>query len=168
MEIDIDILVRVLGIAAYRYTMTNSERWNGGEVVSIRSRTDNDGDEAFVTANRTGDALEVEGSTFSGAVPGLVGTTTYWTPAFLQRDVWVSTQGGAPLDIAARRAGTAQYPTPAGAVPTTAWELGPELEATLHYSDTGEWVGSTFDARGQQVRYVPQDLDPALAPLWSI
>ncbi|WP_316014309.1 DUF6134 family protein [Roseobacter sp. HKCCA0434] len=166
VAIDIDITVRLLGIVAYRYTMVNEERWQGGTLASIRSRTDNNGEDAFVTAHRAGGVIEIEGSTYSGTAPLDSGTTTYWTPAMLERPTWIATQGGKPLAITPTRAGRSDYPTQGGSVPATAWTLGPELAATLFYTDAGEWAGSTFDARGAQVRYLAASLTPPLAPLW--
>ena len=167
VAIDIAILVRVLGIPAYRYEMTNREVWQGGVLQSIRARTNDDGTAAFVTADRVGDAIRIEGSSHSGTVSLDVGTTTYWTPAFLNRSRWISTQGGTPLAIRAARAGQATFQTASGPVATTAWTLGPDLPATVHYTASGEWAGSTFDARGEQVRYLAEGLSPAFAPLWS-
>ncbi|RED13985.1 DUF6134 family protein [Pontivivens insulae] len=167
VDIDIDLRVSLLGITAYRYEMTNQERWSGGAVQSIRSNTNNDGEREFVEARRTGAGLEISGSGFSGTLTGTVGTTTYWTPAMMRRPQWVNTQDGSTLNIVASRRGSAQYPTATGTVSTAVWSLGSDLPLILYYTDAGEWAGSTFDAQGEEVRYIAQSLAPSLGPIWS-
>ena len=167
VDVSIAIAVRVLGLVAYRYEMTSREIWQNGMLRSIRSRSDNNGDAAFVNADRSGSVIRIDGSAFSGTADADVGTTSYWNPAILDRPVWISTQGGTPLDIRATRTGTASYPVSGGTVATTAYALGAELPATVHYTASGEWAGSTFDARGSQVTYIADSLSPALAAIWS-
>ena len=50
IAIDISLKVKVLGITAYRYEMTNREIWKGGRLVSLNSKVNDDGTEDFATA----------------------------------------------------------------------------------------------------------------------
>lgn len=168
VEISIDIKVRILGLPAYSYRLESRERWAGGVLQRLEAETDDDGTADSVSASRTGDGLSVRGTGFEGLVRGNPGTTTYWTQAFLKRPVWISTQTGKPLNVTARRGGTTSFPTAAGAVPATRWNIGGDIgELELFYDASGEWIGNAFEARGQQARFVLRDRGPNLADLWT-
>ncbi|MEL6677192.1 MAG: DUF6134 family protein [Pseudomonadota bacterium] len=167
VSIDIDIAVKLLGITAYRYRMTNVETWSGGKVQTISARTNDNGTDAFVEAERSVAGLVVNGSSYSGTLSGDLATTTYWTKEFLSRPVWVSTQDGAPFDVRARQAGSTQFPTASGTVPTTEWQTSGDLELALFYDTQGEWVGSEFDAQGSAARFIALGTSDRLAALWT-
>ena len=155
IDIDIDIVVRVLGIAAYRYEMAVSERWAAGALVSLESRTNDDGDDDFARIRRAGGVLEIEGSAFEGTQPGDGVATTYYAQAFLDRRPWISSQTGKPVGIA---------PRPAGG--PGAFAMGGDLGNVLIYDGAGEWTGCRFDAGGEEARYeVVEDTGP-VAALW--
>lgn len=168
VDVDIDIAVRILGLPAYRYSLQSSETWVGGELARLEARSNDNGTAHFARATRDGDGLEIEGSEFAGRVNGRPATTTYWTPAFLDRQVWISTQDGRPFRIAAANAGAETVPTADGAgLAATRWRIGGELAGLdLFYDGAGEWVGSEFEARGETARFLVEARGAALAPLW--
>jgi len=67
---DISIAVKFLGITAYRYELTYSEVYRGGLLQQLNGTANDDGDAGYVNVIRQGDALEVDGSDFSGAITG--------------------------------------------------------------------------------------------------
>lgn len=154
IDIDIEIVVRVLGIAAYRYELRNRETWAGGKLMKLDSETNDDGDRYFARVRRAGDALEVEGTSYRGAAAPIAATTSYFVPDFLERPVWISTQSGAPLSVKV---------SPTGG---TRWTVSGELETTLIYDDRGEWMGSEFDAGGELGTYELIEETGLIAPLW--
>lgn len=166
VETDIDLVVRVLGIAAYRYRLESREVWEGGALVSLDSFANDDGDEDRAQVRRTAEGLVSEG-THRGPLPERVATTTYWTPAFLDRPVWLSTQTGAPLDVTPRRIGTETVATAGGEVQATAWRSEGDLPVTMFYDEAGEWVGNAFDAGGTEARFVLTAGAAPLAGLWQ-
>jgi hypothetical protein len=166
VAIQVDIRVRLLGITAYRYAMTNRELWRGGRLMSLNAETDDDGTRDFVKAIASGDRIVVHGSRYRGDAPADAGTTTYWTPAFLSRPVWISTQGGAPLSVRAAPAGPRRIELASGIVEAEGWRISGDLDLALYYSG-GEWVANRFEARGEQAEIVAEALGPALSPLFS-
>lgn len=167
VDIDIDIKVKLFGFDAYSYSMMNRETWVDGEVASIHSRTQENGDSFRVDAERAPDGLDVEASKFTGLVTGSIATTTYWHPVFLERPVWISTQDGSQFDVNARRDATTTFETPLGAFDATRYAVVGDIDLNLYYDPSGEWVGSTFEARGQTARIVTQDPDVSLTRLWD-
>ena len=156
IAIDINLKVKVLGITAYRYEMTNREVWKGGRLVSLNSKVNDDGTKDFATATQAGGKLDVKGSRFTGMVAGDAVTTTYYTTKFIQRQPWISTQSGAPLDIAIKAEGRANW-----------WQVTGELETRLGYDDRGEWVNCEFDAGGEPGVYEVASQKGTIAALWA-
>jgi hypothetical protein len=167
VEVDIDIAVRIVGVPVYRYTLSSSEVWDGGRLTRLDAVTDNNGSREFVAAARGSNGLAVKGSGYSGVVDGNPGTTTYWSPAFLKRPVWISTQDGRPLAVTARSGGVERFPTPAGELSATRWQIGGDLtDLDLFYDRAGEWIGSEFRVEGDTIRIETLDAGAELAPLW--
>ncbi|MEM9198117.1 MAG: DUF6134 family protein [Pseudomonadota bacterium] len=163
VTIEIEIVVRVLGIAAYRYEMQNVEHWDGGRLKDLKSTTNDDGTAQAVSIRRAGDQLEIEGSGYSGRVAGDAATTTYWSYDFLRRPLWISTHDGQPLKVAARRAGTRSVDLAGRVVSAESWTVSGGLDLQLLYAQQ-EWVANYFIARGEEVRIVAEDTRTPLAP----
>jgi hypothetical protein len=168
VDVAIDIAVRILGLPAYRYTLQSSETWVGGSLVRLEGQSNDNGRAHFARAVRNGDALDVEGSEFTGRVNGQPATTSYWTPAFLDRSVWISTQDGRPWRITATNAGSETVPGANGqGIAATRWRIRGELDGLdLFYDAAGEWIGSEFEARGETARFLVETRGAALTPLW--
>ncbi|TVQ56554.1 MAG: hypothetical protein EA355_06560 [Rhodobacteraceae bacterium] len=166
VAIDIDIVVRVLGIPAYRYEMTNRETWRDGELVSIDSRVNDDGAAKRVVASRNGAKVAITSEFVDKQVSPLVATTTYVTPLFLDRPDWVSTDSGELLGVSATELGPDRA---GGGVASTAWRAsdGNGYDVVIHYDDRGEWVGLAFDAGGREAIYIADSVDDRLAEVWA-
>ncbi len=168
-EIDIEIVVRILGIAAYRYEMTNREHWRDGMLQSIDSRVNDDGRRKQVRAERGADGLMVRSDFYEGPAPAEAASTTYFTPAFLARDVWISTDSGELYDIAVTGLGEAPVRTKRGEVFCRGHRAqgGEDFDVRLFYDERGEWASVEFDASGEPARYVADDLDDSLTAVWN-
>jgi hypothetical protein len=168
VDIDVEIVVRVLGIAAYRYQMTNRERWRDGLLIEGDSQVNDDGTRKRVISRRENGTLLVESPDFEGAAPDRLATTTYFTTDFLDRGSWLSTDSGALFDVNISRVGPAEVDTPQGRVSATRWRVtnGEEFHINLDYDERGEWLSVRFDAQGTVARYRPLVLDPAFGPIW--
>jgi hypothetical protein len=169
VEIDIELVVRVIGIAAYRYTMTNRETWRDGLLISGDSRVNDDGRQKRVISRREGGGLMVEGPDFRGTAPEPLATTTYYTTAFLERPTWLSTDSGLLLDVARERVGPGTVATADGPLATTRWRVrdGEVFDVVLHYDNRGEFASVDFDAGGQPGTYRPLSMADSLAAVWQ-
>ena len=166
VTVRVRLLVKVLGIGAYRYELDSRERWEGGRLVSLEGETNDDGEAQVARVRREGERLISSGS-WSGEIPDDAATTTYWTPAFLQRGTWISTQTGRPLSVAVAQAGAAEIPGPDGPLGVERWQVSGDIDLALFYDARGEWMGSAFDAGGETARFRALSGAPALAPLWG-
>ncbi|MEM9766015.1 MAG: DUF6134 family protein [Pseudomonadota bacterium] len=155
MRIEIDIRVRLLGITAYRYTHENTEIWQSGVLTEQTTRTDDDGEDAFLNLRRAGDALEIDGSGYSGTAPLTAVATSYYARPFIDRRPWISSQTGKLLEIGIAKAAPRTY------------AVSGELETTLGYDANGEWVECRFDAGGEPGAYEMIENEGEITALWQ-
>lgn len=155
IDIRIRIAVKVLGITAYRYELDNREVWKDGKIVSVATKVNDDGTDDFARISQGGDALQIEGSRYTGKAPSEAVTTSYYATPFLKRRPWVSTQTGVPLKIAVKPEGRANW-----------WAVTGELETKLGYKD-GEWVYCEFDAGGELATYNVKRQSGKIGALWA-
>jgi len=165
VAIDIELKVKILGITAYRYEMANREIWRDGKIVSMDSKSNDDGDPHFCRIAQAGGELEVNGSVWSGRVPDTSVSTTYWSYDFLKSPLWVSTADGDPLKVVTKKVGPAEVQGPSGPISTEKWVVSGDMDIDLHYVDR-EWVGLRFDAGGEDAIYLPGDVAPTMRGVW--
>jgi len=158
--------VKVLGITAYRYELDFVEEWRDGDLVSMSSKCNDDGDADYVEIKRGGDGLEIDGSGYQGPCPLGVATSSYWSYEFMQRPVWISTQTGALLNMSTSNAGAAEITGPSGQTAAERWAVTGGYDVSVFYKDR-DWVSIAFDAGGEEATYVPDSLNPQFMPVWN-
>lgn len=162
VAIDIELKVKILGITAYRYEMANREVWRDGMLISMNSKSNDDGAPAYSRCKAAGGKIEVDGSVWSGVVAGNSASTTYWTKAFMDRPLWISTADGDPLKVSAAPAGAGEI----GGIATDKFKISGDMDIDLHYKGD-EWVSVRFDAGGEDAFYVPVDMNQTMAAVWT-
>jgi hypothetical protein len=167
VDIALDIAVRMFGLTVYRHTVEARELWRSGRLVSAEAATNANGRRTSMRAGRDGDAVAVDGSAFTGRVGGNPATTSYWSPAFLSRGVWIDLADGRPRRVTARNLGVERFPTLSGAVEAARWRIGGEVDPVdLFFDAGGEWVGNEFEAEGEIARFVVAGQGASLTALW--
>lgn len=160
---NIDIAVKVLGFTAYRYELAYTETYRDGVLQTLNGTANDDGDPGFVNVTRKGNMLEVDGSSFSDLITGTAAPTSYWRQQALNTTPWISTQTGEIL-----RVGTTEVQPltgfPAG---TRSWRASnnADYSVDIAYDAQGNWLGCSFDARGELVTYNVEGGSGALASL---
>ncbi len=142
--IDVEIIPKFLGLKFLKYTLKNREVWSQKKLISIDSNTSWFGNKYYVKGQKRSDGFEVNGSAFSGLIKEKFATTSYFTPEFLKRKIWLSSQDGTPLNIETKKIGTSEILYNNKNVKVTNWEISGDLELTLQYDKEGHWVGSGF------------------------
>ena len=116
---------------------------------------------------KTSNGFEIDGSSFSGVIKGNPATTSYFTPDFLKREVWISTQNGKPLQVKCTRIGTEKVDSPEGVINATKWQVRGDLNMFLFYDDTNEWVSSRFRAGGSDATFILQNKIGRNHKIWN-
>ena len=128
--IDVEIIPKFLGLKFLKYTLKNREVWSQKKLISIDSNTSWFGNKYYVKGQKRSDGFEVNGSAFSGLIKEKFATTSYFTPEFLKRKVWLSSQDGTPLKIKTKKTGTSEILYNNKKVKVTNWEISGDLELT--------------------------------------
>lgn len=160
VEIMIDFELKFGPIALYRYTHRNRTLIEDGKVVSIETRTNDDGD-YFAVLARQDDAGRGDGTlSLLGVdgrikVPADIFPSDYWRYATVRQGRLLDTQKGIIREVemaaAAGREGC--------------YDMTGELTMQLCYDADKRWVGGSFDGRGKEVLYTRRPV-PSDAP-WN-
>jgi hypothetical protein len=154
VSVAIDIVVRMLSIAVYRYSHRATERWQAGRFMGIESRTDRDGTNLFVRAARTAEGMVVEGSSSGRYVaPDGVLPSTYWNKAVLTGRI-INSEDGDLMNVPYTDLGPDKIAVASGAkVQATHYRLAGELPLDIWYDADGQWAGLVFSKGGTSVIY---------------
>ncbi len=166
-NVDVELSVKILNFDAFSYRLKNKETWESGALMKLNSQTLVGKKKEFAKGKRTSKGFKVEGSKFSGVVKGNPATTSYFSPDFLKRNVWISTQDGDPLSIAATKIGVDKAKSINGDVPAILWKVTGDLELELLYSEEGKWLGSRFFAGGSQAEFILNSSSGNMHSLWK-
>ena len=154
VKIDVKIDVVLLGIKFFSYSLECNEVWENKELISVKSEVLIGKNLEFSNVRKTPTGYKISGSAFSGVIKGNPATTSYFTPDFLKRNIWISTQNGKPLNVKSRKIGMEELQGPTGLIKATNWEVSGDLNINLYYSQDDEWVGSSFKVGGSKANFL--------------
>jgi Family of unknown function (DUF6134) len=168
-DIDISLKGKVFFIS-FSYLHRNQEIWQGDTLISLNSRTVQNGKTSILSATRRDDgmmALKIDGIDSIG--PAMM-STSYWNPQTPKQAALLNSQKGEaiPLTIESRKSDLAPL-SQGGGIPATAYAMtGPKkFNATALYDVKGCFVGLNFKAPKDITRIsykLTQRLDGKLAP----
>tara|TARA_B100000902_G_scaffold371981_1_gene398578 strand:+ start:389 stop:1063 length:675 start_codon:yes stop_codon:yes gene_type:complete len=166
-KVDVELSVKVLNFDAFSYKLKNKETWESGTLIKLNSETLIGKKKEFAKGKRTSKGFLVEGSKFSGLVKGNPATTSYFSPDFLKRNIWISTQDGDPLSVSTSKVGADMAKSVNGDLPATLWKVTGDIELDLLYSEEGKWIGSRFYAAGSQAEFILNSSSGNMHSLWK-
>ena len=160
VEVMIDFELKFGPIALYRYTHRNRTVIEDGKVVSIETRTNDDGDYFAVLARQDdagrGDGmLSLLGVDGRIKVPADIFPSDYWRYATVRQDRLLDTQKGIVREV--------EMTAVAGR--EGCYDMTGDLTMRLCYDAQKGWIGGSFDGRGREVVYTRREA-PADAP-WN-
>jgi len=151
-DIDIDLRVKFAFVTAYRYRHRNREVYEGGRLVSMSSRTNDNGDALAVDVRREGDELVVDGKDGIRRVAGDLLPTTYWQPRALEFSRWIDSQNGDIVESEVTRIGTEEVAYEGGRATADRYRLEGDVDCDLWYGEQG-WMRITFEVEGSRITY---------------
>jgi hypothetical protein len=144
VKVDIALDVTVAGILVYRYRHHSHEKWQGDQLLSLESETDDDGTPLHVTAKATGDGhIAVESSDGNKIVPATIVPTSYWNPLLVERSELLDSQSGKIMKVSTKK------------LPEDHYQMTGDLRLLLDYSG-GKWSGLHFSYFGADFDYQPR------------
>ena len=165
--IDVEITPKFLGLKFMKYTLKNREVWKKKKLMSIDANSSWFGKRYYVKGQREKGGFRIEGSAFSGVIKDTFATTSYFTPEFLKRRIWVSTQDGTPLEIKTRKLRNKKVSFNDKNYSITEWEISGDLELTLQYDQEKNWVGSGFTVGNYPARFILNNRKNNIHKIWQ-
>ena len=150
-----DIAIRVLFFTAFRFTYESESEWEGDRMMSLRARTDDDGDVTFAEARREGDLLKVRGSRGEYTVEGGIFPTDHWHAGVIGATQVLNTVTGGLNEVSMQEKGRERLDLPGGAVTARRFAYSGQLETEVWYDEKDRWIRMRFGARdGSVIEYV--------------
>ena len=165
--VDVEITPKFLGLKFMKYTLTNREVWKNKKLISIDANSSWFGKRYYVKGQRETGGFRIEGSAFSGVIKDTFATTSYFTPEFLKRKIWVSTQDGTPLEIKTRKLKNKKVSFNDKNYSVTEWEISGDLELTLQYDEQKNWVGSGFNVGKYPASFILNNRESNIHKIWK-
>ncbi len=165
--VEVEITPKLLGLKFMKYTLKNREVWKNKKLISIDANSSWFGKKYYVKGQREEGGFRIKGSAFSGVIKDTFATTSYFTPEFLKRRIWVSTQDGTPLEIKTRKLENKKVFFNDKNYSVTEWEISGDLELTLQYDEQKNWVGSGFTVGKYPASFILNNRESNIHKMWK-
>ncbi|MFY7960166.1 MAG: DUF6134 family protein [Elsteraceae bacterium] len=153
VDVSIRLKVALAFVTLYRYEHDSQESWEGGRLVGLATRTNDDGKATEVRAKAEGDELKIEGSGGQFSLPLGTFPTSYWKREITAQSLVLDTQDGVRTKVEGAAPVRETYPVLGKAVPADRYSLSGELPLDLWYTPKGEWIGLRFTSKGSEITY---------------
>ena len=154
VNINIDMQYDLGPITLFRYAHQNTEIWKGNKVLSMKSTTNDDGDDYKVDATWAKQSVNVTANENTFEAAPTIFPTSYWNPVFLKSDQLLNTQKGEIEDITVTKAGTKNITIAGETITADHYKVAASIPLDLYYDQKSkQWVGLEFEARGSTIKY---------------
>lgn len=155
----IDLTVKVVGITAYRYSHRAQEVWSGDALLSLTSRTDDDGKQYAVQANRTGEGIAVQAQSAGRQVlPATILPSSHWNFRQVAQNVLLNSQKGNEARVTVTSLGRETIKTASSTLQATRYRYDGDVKMDQWFDDRGRWVKMAFaGSDGSAIEYVLQE-----------
>jgi hypothetical protein len=149
-----DINVELLFVSAYRFRYQAHELWSDGELQSIDTSTNDDGDYSHVQAVRDAAGLQISSSEGTYEAP-LIPPTSHWNAALLKGGQLLNTMTGKLSQIQVFDQGLDTVSTRNGSLHAHHYLYSGDLNGEIWYDREGRWVKLRFRANdGSIIDYI--------------
>ena len=155
-DVDIELSVSFASIRVFHYKHTSRETWRDGQLISIKSSTDNDGEPMALDVERVDAGLDIEGTKFTGQAVGTLVPSSYWFKDTIKQSQIIDTQNGRVFPVTIAKVGQETIEAGGQQITATRYTLQEQLVMNLWYDDQGNWVKTSFDSDGSTIDYVLQ------------
>lgn len=144
---------RVLLIPAWRYSHTNTERWNDdGCLQNFEASTRVNGRQSDVSGELTEDGFVVDTGEATTELSGCIMSFAYWDPRFLEQSQLIDPQTGRYLPVTVERLPTEAVQVRGAEVPAQPYRVrAEELDLKVFYSEDNEWLALESTGKGGRV-----------------
>lgn len=156
-KVDIDLRVGLGLITFFSYDHTNTEIWRDGKLISIRTRTNDDGDKINIEGSPEGEVFRVTAEAEHDYDLPVI-PTSYWNKDLIDRKVLLNSQSGEPLPVDISKVGEEEIEVDGQPVKAERYKILATndfpFDVDIWYdSETARWVGMQFPAKGSLIKY---------------
>ena len=147
--------VKILFVTAYTYDHHDVEHWSGDCVAKLASKTDDNGKQHRVDAQRSNGATVVKTEQGTQTLGDCVLTFAYWNPVMVRQARLLNSQDGEYIDVKITEAGADEIMVRGVKTAARRYELrSKKLSIDLWYSSKNEWLAlESLTDRGQKLIY---------------
>jgi len=148
---DVDIDVRILGVSFYRFTQHIEERWQGGQLDSLLSKTVDDGDERLVELQRDGDRLKGHYNAKARDVDGRLIPSTLWHPDAIKQTEVLDTVRGRVHQVTVTDKGRVAVALATGPADARRYGFTGELNRDVWYGEDSVILAAEMKAKDDSI-----------------
>jgi hypothetical protein len=153
----IRLQVRVAFVTAFRYEHDGEEIWENGRIVSLRTRTHDNGPKYEVTGAPEGNGFRVvgPGGPFTTR-PDLLTSGAVWHPDYVRQTTIINVEQGGELGLSARKLAEEPVTGPGGQVMAQKYRMvTPQCGGFVWYDSAMRWLRADVEIKGEKLKYDP-------------
>lgn len=154
VKTDVALKVALGPLTFFEYLHDVTERYDGGKLAWLASRTKNEGKWKTLSAQPGEGGLAVKSEKFKGLLKGVVIPSTHWNRDEMLQPTMFSTETGEMLPIKVKDRGMERVKVGATTVEAQRFDVDSELDASFWYDASGRWVKCAFETKGSKIEYV--------------
>lgn len=159
VAINVDLLIKVLAVPVYTYTIDATELWSGGVFQSLMSKVNNGGTHLEVQAHKVAAGYDVVGINHNDpsksypeyTAPPDTMPLTYWNKAMLKANI-LNIQTAHSYPAVVKPSNWNKLPTAeGGSIVAQRYDVTGKLDLTVWYDQMQAWSGLNFNYQGDFV-----------------
>jgi hypothetical protein len=163
VDVHIEIDFKLGPIPLFRYLHDNREVWRDGVLLSMKSKTYNNGEDVVADLTLEDGRYVGSGSRFEDNLEAPLLSTSYFNPNFVRQSAFISSQDGRLLPTEIETIGVETLNINDAPVQATRFRLSGKLRIDIWYTDAGRWVKTEF-SRGGNTLVVKQTNPSRILP----
>jgi len=151
----LDLVVKFLGVAVYRYKYESHELWRDGALARLDATQDDNGTRSSVEARQNDGKLAVTGPQAQETVSGFILPSTHWDPQVIEARRLLNTLDGKIDSVKLVPVGIESVPVGSGTIQAMHYRYTGAIQAESWYDAAGHWVKLRFPGKdGTEIDYV--------------
>ncbi len=146
--------IKLLFLVAYRFQYLSKEVWENGNLQSLTSQVNDDGDKTLIELSSDGSQVTISGPEGEIQTQRPLFVTTHWNADVIGQKRILNTITGLINKVEIKKMDRQSISTETGPVTATRYAYEGELRTEVWYDDAGRWVKMKFKGRdGSDIEY---------------